>query len=128
MYFFQKMIGDRLLSTSQIGGADVLTYASSFTSGEKGVILVNKGTSSQVALVSFENAKPGNRYYWYILVGGADNGEFSRKVSVNNQGPTEISGGPANSYSSIKPYSASASGGIKVLLPARSVAYVVIDK
>src|SRR5215203_2040462 len=35
MYYFQKMIGDRLLGTSQVGGADVMAYASSFSSGEK---------------------------------------------------------------------------------------------
>src|SRR6185295_12270791 len=43
MYYFQKMIGDRLLNTivSGTGAVNVLAYASSFTSGEKGVILVN---------------------------------------------------------------------------------------
>ena len=44
MYYFQKMIGDRLLTSTVIGSSDVLAYASSFSSGEKGVILVNKGT------------------------------------------------------------------------------------
>jgi hypothetical protein len=127
IYYFQKMIGDRMLSTSQIGGANILSYASSFTSGQKAVILVNKGTDAQTTLIKFDNAKPGSRYYWYTLTGGTDNGEFSRKVYVNNQGPTELSGGPSNSYPSIKPYSASTTGGIKVSLPGRSVAYVVID-
>lgn len=127
MYYFQKMTGDRMLSTSMIGGSNVLAYASSFTSGQKAVILVNKGTNAQTASIKMDNAKPGNRYYWYTLTGGTDNGEFSRKVYVNGQGPTELSGGPANSYTSIKPYSASATGGIKISLPARSVVYVVID-
>jgi len=128
MYYFQKMLGDRLLTTSQVGGADVMAYASSFSSGEKAVILINKGTATQTANVSLQNAKPGNRYYWYLLTGGTDNGEFSRKVFVNSQGPTEPSGGPVNNYTAIKPYSANTGGGIKVSLPARSVAYVVIDK
>ena len=43
MYYFQKMIGDRLLKSAVSGSADVLSFASSFSSGEKGVILVNKG-------------------------------------------------------------------------------------
>lgn len=128
MYYFQKMMGDRMLGTSQIGGANLLSYASSFTSGEKGVILVNKAISAETVSVKFVNAKPGSRYYWYTLTGGTDNGEFSRKVYVNSQGPTELSGGPSGSYSSIKPYSASTAGGIKLSLPARSVVYVVIDK
>lgn len=127
LYYFQKMIGDRLLSTSTVGSAEILSYASSFSSGEKGVILVNKGTTEQTALIKIANAKTGNRYYWYSLSGGNDNGEFSRKVYVNGQGPTELSGGPSGNYTAIKPYSANTSGGIKVSLPARSVVYVVID-
>ena len=127
MYYFQKMLGDRVLSSS-VTGSNVLSYASSFTSGEKGVILVNKGNTSQTALVSLENATAGQRFYWYILTGGTDNGEFSRKVLVNGRGPTEISGGPSADYANLKPYSAMTSGGIKLALPPRSVAYLVIDK
>jgi len=128
MYYFQKMMGDRMLGSVQTGGANVLSYASSFSSDEKAVMLVNKGTDTQTALITFENAKPGSRYYWYTLTGGTDNGEFSRKVYVNNQGSTEASGGPASSYISIKPNSANTTGGIKLALPGRSVVYVVIDK
>ncbi len=128
MYYFQKMMGDRMLGSVQTGGANVLSYASSFSSDEKAVMLVNKGTDTQTALITLENAKPGSRYYWYTLTGGTDNGEFSRKVYVNNQGSTEASGGPASSYISIKPNSANTTGGIKLALPGRSVVYVVIDK
>jgi len=127
IYYFQKTIGDRLLSTSTSGSAEVLSYASSFSSGEKGVILVNKGVTEQTALIKIEKAKTGNRYYWFSLTGGNDNGEFSRKVYVNGQGPTELSGGPSGNYTAIKPYSASTGGGIKVSLPGRSVVYVVVD-
>jgi hypothetical protein len=128
MYYFQKIMGDRMLGVTQTGGVNVLSYASSYTSGEKAVILVNKGTDTQTTLIKLDNAKAGNRYYWYILTGGTDNGEFSRKVYVNGQGPAELSGGPADSYTSIKPHSASTTGGIKVSLPGRSVVYLVIDK
>ncbi|WP_121356258.1 alpha-L-arabinofuranosidase [Flavisolibacter nicotianae] len=129
MYYFQKMMGDRMLSSSFLyGGTGLLAYASSFTSGEKGVILVNKDKTAKLVQVGLDNAKPGSRFYWYTLAGGTDNGEFSRKVYVNNMGPSEPSGGPATEYTTIKPYSASTSGGIKVALPARSVVYMVIDK
>lgn len=126
MYYFQKMIGDRMLKTSTTGS--LLTYASSFSSGEKAVILVNKNNAAQTALIQLENATAGNRYYWYILTGGTDNGDFSRKVYVNGKGPSEPSGGPASEYTSIKANSAPTAGGIKVSLPARSVVYMVIDK
>ncbi|MFL5741547.1 MAG: alpha-L-arabinofuranosidase [Flavisolibacter sp.] len=126
MYYFQKMLGDRMLGTTVIGSA--LAYASSFTSGEKGVILVNKNTSAQTVNVSIDHATAGDRYYWYMLTGGTDNGEFSRKVYVNGRGPSEISGGPAGSYAGLKAYSALKTNGIVITLPARSVAYMVIGK
>jgi hypothetical protein len=126
MYYFQKMLGDRLLSTTVNG--DVLAYASSFTSGEKGVIIVNKTTSAQNTQVILEKAKAGNRYYWYTLTGGTDNGEFSRKVFVNGRGPVEATGGPASEYTGIKAYSSVTTNGMKITLPPRSVVYMVIDK
>ena len=127
MYYFQKMIGDRLLGTSVIG-SNVLSYASSFTSGEKGVILVNKSSATQNVLVSIDSAKAGSRFYWYTLTGGTDNGEFSRKVFVNGRGPTEPSGGPSSEYNTMKAYSALITNGIKVAMPGRSVVYLVVDK
>lgn len=120
------MIGDRLLNTTVLG--NVLAYASSFTSGEKGVILVNKNTSLQTVLVTLQNATAGNRFYWYTLTGGTDNGEFSGKVFVNGRGPTEPTGGPSAEYTTIKAYSATTQNGVKLTMPARSVVYVVIDK
>ena len=126
MYYFQKVIGDRLLNTTVLG--DVLAYGSSFSSGEKGVILVNKNSSTQTVQLTMKNASPGNRFYWYTLTGGTDNGEFSGKVFVNGIGPAEASGGPATEYTTIKPYSALTQNGIKVVMPARSVVYLVVGK
>ena len=126
IYYFHKMIGDRMLKSTITGSADVLSFASSFSSGEKGVILVNKSTTAKNVSIT-SNATPGNRFYYYTLTGGTDNGEFSRKVYVNGKGPDGISGGPS-SYSSLKAYSSVTSGGINITLPARSVVYVVIDK
>ncbi len=128
MYYFQRMMGDRLLPSSFSYGTDLLAYASSFTSGEKGVILVNTSTNAKLVQVGLDGAKAGSRYWWYTLTGGTDNGTFSRKVFVNGVGATEVSGGPAAEYTSIKPYSAPTGGGIKVAMPARSVVYLAIDK
>jgi hypothetical protein len=126
MYYFQKMIGDRMLKSTVSGSSDILSFASSFSSGEKGVILVNKGLTSQNVKIT-SNATAGNRFYFYILKGGTDNGEFSRKVYVNGKGPDGISGGPS-SFATLKAYSAESKNGIKVALLPRSVVYLVIDK
>ncbi|MGG9960910.1 alpha-L-arabinofuranosidase [Ferruginibacter sp. SUN106] len=126
MYYFQKYMGDRMLKSTVTGG--VLAYASSFSSGEKAVVLVNKSTSAETVNITLQNATAGARYYWYTLTGGNDNGEFSPSVFVNGNGPTEPTGGPSATYTTIKASSAATGGGINVSMPARSVVYLAIDK
>jgi hypothetical protein len=127
MYYFQKTIGDRMLSSTVTGSSDILSYASSYSSGQNAVIIVNKGTSAQLTQVAIKNAIIGNRFYWYTLTGGSDNGEFSRKVFVNGKGPDVASGGPS-AFSSLNAYSALTSNGIKLKIPARAVVFLIIDK
>jgi len=106
----------------------VLAYASSFSSGEKGVVVINKSSGAETVNITLQNATAGTRFYWYTLTGGNDNGEFSSKVYVNGNGPTELTGGPVSTYTTISASSALTNGGINVSLPGRSVAYIVIDK
>lgn len=127
LYFFQKFLGERLVASSIANNTNIETYASSFTSGQVGLTLVNKSTSVQSVQVTVQNFRMGNRIYWYTLTGGADNGEFSRKVFVNGVGPSGISGGPDN-YSTLKSYSASIQNEIRMNVPPRSVICIVIDK
>ncbi|MGC4102814.1 alpha-L-arabinofuranosidase [Ferruginibacter sp.] len=126
MQYFQRFMGDRMLKSTVLGA--VLSYASSFTSGQKAVILINRSTNNETVNVTLQNATAGARYYWYTLTGGTDNGEFSSKVFINGEGPTEPTGGPSATYTSIKASSALTSGGINVSMPARSVVYLVMDK
>jgi alpha-L-arabinofuranosidase len=127
MYFFQKFLGDRVISSSVSNTTDIATCASSFTSGEVGVTLVNKSTNSMSVEIKVQNFRKGSRYYWYTLTGGNDNGEFSRKVFVNGRSSVYASGGPSN-YTSLNAYSATTANGIKVTLSARSVIFMAIDK
>ena len=78
MYYFQQYTGDRLLASTIAGTSDIVAIASSFTSGQKGVVLVNKGTQPKVVAVNFNYFTPNTKFYFYTLTGGTDNGEFSR--------------------------------------------------
>jgi alpha-L-arabinofuranosidase len=127
MYFFKKFLGDRAVSSSISNTTEIDTYASSFTSGEVGVTLVNKSTSIKTVEIKVNNFRKGNRYYWYTLSGGSDNGEFSRKVFVNGKSSAYASGGPAN-YTSLSAYSSTTANGIRVGIPPRSVIFLAIDK
>ena len=126
MYYFQKYLGDRLVSSTSTS-SDIISYASSFSSGETSVALVNKGTDSKTIEVTFKNFKKGNNFYWYMLTGGGDNGEFSRKTIVNGSGPNVASGGPAN-YKTVNPFAASTVNGVKVVVPGRSAIFLVVEK
>jgi len=126
MYFFQKYFGDRMVNSTVTGSTDVFSYASSFSSGQAGVVVVNRGLASQVVNINIQNFAAGTRFYYYVLVGGTDNGNFSRKVYINGNGPSSVSGGPLN-YAQIKAKAALIQGGIKIASPPQSVIFVVAD-
>lgn len=125
MYYFQRMLGDRMVTAT--GTPEVKVYASTYSSGQVNVTLINTSAMSMPINVKTTNFRTGNRFYWYSLEGGTDNGEFSRKVLVNGIGPAGDAGGPAN-YNTLAARSASTVNGIKVTVPARGAVILVIDK
>jgi hypothetical protein len=127
LYYLQKCTGDKLVNSTLTGASDVLAYATLFGSGQAGVSLFNKGTGNQTVKLNFQNFPIGSRYYWYTLTGGNDNGEFSRKVSVNGFSATNAGGGPLD-YATIKPESALSQDDVKILVPGRSAVYVVVER
>jgi len=126
-YFLQKMLGDRCINATVSDGNNINAYASTFSSGQIGVTLVNQFSSAQNIKLAYKNFNAGNKFYWYTLTGGTDNGSFSRKVYVNGQGTVLPAGGPSN-YASLKAYSASALNGVYIALPPMSVVFMVVDK
>ncbi|HEX9511788.1 MAG TPA: alpha-L-arabinofuranosidase [Puia sp.] len=128
LYYFQKFFGDRMVTDSLAAAdADLVTWSSSFSSGQAGALIVNSGLASHIVSINFRNFAAGSQYYWYTLTGGTDNGDFSGQVYVNGTGPSGATGGPLT-YAGIKAYSAPLTGVIKVAVPARSVVYLVADK
>lgn len=127
MYYFQKCFGDRMVASSVNGSSDILCYASSFTANASGVIIINKSGTSHNVSIQLQHYPIGNYYYWYTLTGGADNGNFSRKVFVNGNGPAGVSGGPVN-YGTLPAYRAQTKNGINITAPPYSVVYVQIAR
>ena len=127
LYYFQKYFGDRMVSSTVPNGENILSYASSFSSGESGVVVVNKNTVSKAIQVNIQNFRPGTNYYWYVLTEGTGNGDFPGSVSVNGALPSESTGGPLN-YTVIKANAAAQNGGINVALPARAAIFLVAEK
>jgi len=125
MYYFQKYFGDHFIKSSVSGNKNIVSYASSFSSGQSGVVLVNKGTSTQIVNLKIENLPEVKSYYRFVLTGGTDNGDFSRKVFVNGVGPAGVAGGPDN-YETLEAYGKSIFGDIKIETPPLSVTYVLL--
>jgi hypothetical protein len=126
MYYFQKFFGDKMLQSTVSGSSAVVCYASKFYTGQSGIVLVNKGTTEQVVNISLDNFNKGERYYYHILTGGDDNGDFSRKVYVNEKTTTLAGGGPAD-YATLKPYGTTIDGEIKFTLPKYSTVYLLVE-
>jgi hypothetical protein len=126
MYFFQKCIGDRLVNSTVSGSNYVKAYASTYTSGQGSVALLNTSATAQNVQVKFKNFRMGSRFYWYTMEGSNDNGEFSRKVFVNASGPGGVAGGPSD-YENLKARSALTSKGIILTVPAWSAVFIMVD-
>jgi len=127
MYFFQKCLGDRLVSSTVTGSSDIKAYSSTYTSGEANITLVNAGATTQTVEVKIKNFNMGSRFYWYSLEGSDDNGEFSRKVLVNGAGPSAEAGGPST-YATLNAKSAPITNGVYVTVPARGALMLIVEK
>jgi hypothetical protein len=126
MYYFQKYFGDRMVESSVTGSNSVVSYASSFSSGECGTVLINKSKTGQTVELNIDNFDPGARYYTMTLTGGTDNGDYSRKVLLNGVETDEQGGGP-DEYETIKALASDTEGGIIVDLPSLGVVYILSD-
>jgi hypothetical protein len=126
LYYFQKYFGEVMVDATTTS-SNIIAYASQFSSGDAGIVIVNKYNTDKVVELFLKNFTPGNRYYTYTLTGGTDNGLFSRKVYVNGVTTSTEGGGPEN-YQSIKPKSTVISGNIKVNLPKYSVVHLTVSK
>jgi len=126
MTYFQKYFGDHMVSTSVSGDSNVIAYASGFSSGEAGIVLVNKSGTDQTVLLEFNGFNVGYRTYFYLLTGGDDNDDFSLKVFINGHGPELPAGGPAD-IENIKAHALVNDKEIILPLPAYSVQYVLVE-
>ena len=127
MYYFQKYFGDHLLNSAVSGSPNIVCYASSFASGEIGVVIINKGTKGEMIGINLPDFRYGQRYYMYNLAGGTDNGNFSQSVYVNDHQPDNLTGGPINDLDGLKAWSEIISKPGKFYSPEYSVQYVLIE-
>jgi hypothetical protein len=131
-YYLQRFTGDHMVGTTVTASpsyTDILAYATRFSSGEVGVVVVNKGTKDKVVNLSPRDVGVGERYYVYSLT-GYDYGYYgsSQSVVVNGVGPTSVPWGPGPANLETIPAKAYAIGSeINLSSPAKSVQFVMIE-
>jgi len=127
MYYFQKFFGDHLASASS-SDSNVLIYASTFSDGKIGLVVINKDSTTKTIEVNLSSTKQKGNLYCYTLTGGNDGGLFSGKVLINGIGPTLPAGGPDN-FENIPAWQYDVTNGkVKVAMAAKAVDYMLIDE
>jgi hypothetical protein len=124
--YLQKFIGNYAISTYS-SSSDIVCYASRFSSGEIGVIIVNKGDKQRIISISTNSIGVGEKYYIYSFAGGTED-EFSPNVYINGEGPILNHWGPYDKLFDIKANAYTIDGEIKLTSPARSVQMIMIEK
>ena len=130
-YYLQHFIGDHIVSTTVTASptySDILAYATRFASGETGVVVVNKGSAGKVVKLATGNIGVGDRFYVYSLTGASDDtyGK-SQAVVVNGVGSISVPWGPLENLEIIPACAYSVGDQIRLMSPARSVQYVMIE-
>jgi hypothetical protein len=130
IYYLERVTGDQMIRatvTQGVGGAsDILAYASRFTSGHTGAVIINQNsTTGRLLKLVPTNLSFGSRYYVYTLTGvGSPN--FANSVAVNSVPPTASYWGPISNLDAIKAW-AYPTDTIKIWSPAKSAQFILID-
>ena len=124
--YLQKFYGDHAVSTSSSNG-NILCYASKYSSGETGAVLVNKDTLEHVITINTGSIGVGAKYYIYSFTGGTENDDFSQYVYINGYGPDLDQWGPYYELSDIPADSYPIEDEIKFTSPGRSVQMIMIE-
>jgi hypothetical protein len=126
LHYLQKFYGNYMISASSSNN-DILCYASKYSSGETGVVIVNKGAAEQVVSINTSSIGVGKKYYIYSFRGGTDDTEFSQNVYINGHGPDTNQWGPYEELSNIPANSYTIENEIKFTSPERSVQMIMIE-
>jgi hypothetical protein len=114
-----------MIATSQSGPEQVKAYASLFTSGETGIVLINYSETAKTVRISFDNAGiTADSIYWHT-VHAENKNPGNKKFFINTEtGPFE-GGGPLD-FDAVPAYAAAYGQGKVLELPKLSATYLVL--
>jgi hypothetical protein len=121
-YFFTRNFGDHLVSVTS-SDAQVVAYASTWTSGGSGIVIVNQSAGKRTLHLSFRRFVPSGAANAWILTG---TGLDAQLVTLDGKGPgNTVAGGPL--VGDVVPYRVvpDAAGTLVFDVPGGSVSSVV---
>jgi hypothetical protein len=126
--YYHKCFGDKMVQATS-SNSDIKVYASTFSSGEIGIVVVNptaNDTTVQLNLDAITNNSEYDKVYWYDFY-GTDMDKGNKKFYINGQTGTTAGGGPAN-YATLPPYYSNYSTDKIFDSNKYSVQYIVLQK
>ena len=126
IYYLEQFVGDHVVNATVSGNSSIYAYATRFSSGHTGVVVVNDGSASQTVMLNPKNVGVGDRFYLYTLT-GVDSSTWPQAVVVNGRGPSATRWGPLDSLQQIPALAYSVGDTIEFNSPPNSVEYVLVD-
>ena len=129
LYYINKIIGDKMIK-KQIthDKGNLLSFVSSYESGEIGMLIINKSTAEQSFQVDIANYEIGDNYYWYELSKYNDGNIWSEKIAINGISNSKYSkGGPSESLTEIPAWTRNTKRGVKMKINGLSAIYLLIE-
>ena len=125
MYYFQQFFGDKVLAASS-NDINVLVYASTFSDGKLGIVLINKDSTDKIVSIHFNHSMNTKNVYSYTITAGNDKEPFSQKIMINGVGSSLPAGGPED-FKNIKADLSSFKDEIKMAVPGKAVQYLLVN-
>ena len=126
--FLPKFYGDHAVSATS-SNPDILSYASKFSSGETGMVVINTSMTVPIVNIKADSSLINKKYYIYTFMGVKDSDDFAPYVTINDYAPDKYQYGPYNYLTSIKAkaYTIDSTGDIKFYAPRKSVQMIMIE-
>ncbi|MEM7366953.1 MAG: T9SS type A sorting domain-containing protein [Bacteroidota bacterium] len=123
-HFYGKCFGDQMLASQISGDQDIKAYASRFSSGELGLVIVNQSSTDKEVALSVDSTSIWKSVDWYEVY-ASDRNVGNKRFFINGQTSTTAGGGPEN-FDQIPPYHTGFDPGKTFTAKAWSANFLVI--
>lgn len=120
-HFYGKCFGDHMVNSS-VSGDGINAYASKFSSGEIGIVVVNTNGYGRNVKLNFTGFIPSELQWYEIYSNTIEPGD--KKFYINGETGLTAGGGPDDFYD-VPPYRSDYADNLSLYLPAFSINFIV---